>query len=582
MKPLAARSIFASVTSFASFACMTSLAHLAGSLGAICLSPTMLIAQPTRAQEQPAVVAPVPRAGPDNAWWNDAVFYEIFVRSFKDSSSGPNANDGIGDFDGITEKLDYLNNGKNDGSSLGVTGLWLMPIFPSPSYHGYDVTDYQGVHPDYGSMESFKRLLAECHKRNIRVILDLTLNHCSSEHEWFKQASKPDGQTRDWFVWADAAPAKQGGAYGGSPWHKLGGKYYYGIFSKGMPDFNCSNPDVTDALHELSRFWLQDVGVDGFRLDAIRHLIEVDGKQENTPETHEWIKGYRKFIKGAKPEAMTVGEVWDSSANAAKYVGDELDMVFEFALAQATLDSINAGNADTLRKAYAEVAGAYPLNQYGSFLTNHDQTRVMNVLKHDPAKARVAATLLLTGPGVPFIYYGEEIGMTGDKPDELLRTPMQWSDGANAGFSGVKPWQRENKDAGALNVANQLADPGSLLRHYQSLVALRAQHPALSRGSLYPVAVNHPGLYAFLRTQPGAEGALDAVLVVANLSNQEVSEGSLTLGASPLRGEFNLHALLGRAGEEKLVANPQGGFGGVKLVGALGPYSASVIHLRPK
>lgn len=536
------------------------------------------LAQPnTRPDTNPAQAPAAPTS--IDAWWNDAVFYEAFVRSFKDSSRGPTANDGIGDFDGLIEKLDYLNDGKANTNSLGITGLWLMPIFPSPSYHGYDVTDYYSTNPDYGTMESFKRLLNECHKRHIRVILDLTLNHCSNKHPWFVDASSPDSPTRDWFVWTKEAPPRQGGAYGGSPWHKLGDSYYYGIFSGGMPDFNCASPEVTDILKKLSGFWLQDVGIDGFRLDAVRHLIEVGGKQENTPETHAWLRDYRAFLKKAKRDSMTVGEVWDSSANAASYVGDQLDMVFEFQLAGATLEAINKGDGETLRETYAKVAAAYPQNQYGTFLTNHDQTRVMNILKNDPAKAGLAATLLLTGPGVPFIYYGEEIGMTGDKPDEHLRTPMQWSAESNGGFSTHAPWQAANNDISTVNVEAELADTGSLLNHYRALIKLRKQHPALRRGNLFPVTGDNTALYSFLRTQPGVDGNLDAVLVVANLSGQRVTDYALSLAASPLRGDFDTKDLLTGNPGLSLIANQQGGFDNYQPSGSLGPYESFVVDL---
>lgn len=561
---------------------MNAPARLALLAAALC--PHMLFAQP---KPQPAkfpdpapITSPTPREGPSDVWWNDAVFYEIFVRSFKDSASGPNANDGIGDFDGITEKLDYLNNGKNDGSSLGVTGLWLMPIFPSPSYHGYDVTDYRATNPDYGSIDSFKRLVSECHKRGIRVILDLTLNHCSSKHPWFVEASKPGSPTRDWFVWAKEPPAKQGGAYGGSPWHKLGDEYYYGLFSAGMPDFNCTNPAVTQALHDLSAFWLKDVGVDGFRLDAIRHLIEVDGKQENTPETHAWIKDYRKFIKAANPQCMTVGEVWDSSANASKYVGDELDMVFEFQMAGATLEAINKGRARPLQKAYAEVAGAYPLNQYGTFLTNHDQNRVMTELAGDRRKLRLAASLLLTGPGVPFIYYGEEIGMEGAKPDENLRRPMQWTDDEYAGFSAHAPWEAVDENHSTHNVRSEEQCQSSLLKTYQKLIRLRMQHPALRRGSMSLVKGSDPGLYSFLRTHTSGSGELEAMLVVVNLTGKTVRNPALSLPASPLRGRFVSKEILFGDPTNPLAADDQGGFSGYQPADAIQPFDVLVLNLE--
>ena len=236
----------------------------------------------------------------------------------------------MGDLNGLIGKLDYLNDGDPaTASDLGITGIWLMPIMASPSYHGYDVTDYYQVNPEYGINEDFKRLIEEAHQRGIRVIIDLVLNHTSSEHPWFIESQDPDSPKRDWYVWSDEEPQGKG-------WHPgVNGGYYYGYFGEHMPDLNYKNPAVTEEMHKVVRFWLEEMGADGFRLDAVKYLYE-DGKRiEHTPATHEWLKDFNEFYKGIDPQAFTVGEVWDDSGTAAKYVGDELDATFDFGLAEA-------------------------------------------------------------------------------------------------------------------------------------------------------------------------------------------------------------------------------------------------------
>ena len=234
--------------------------------------------------EQP--VTDIPEGIDNILWWEDDVFYEIFVRSFNDSDG-----DGIGDFNGIIEKLDYLNDGDpGTNTDLGVSGLWLMPIHPSTSYHGYDVIDYYAVNPEYGTMEDFNRLLDEAHKRGIRVIIDLVLNHTSVDHPWFRAAQDPMSEYRDWYVWSDTEPS-------GSGWHASDHGYYFGIFWEGMPDLNYEHPPVTEQMHDVARYWLQDIGVDGFRLDAAKHLIEDGMIQTHTDATHEWYKDFRHVYK---------------------------------------------------------------------------------------------------------------------------------------------------------------------------------------------------------------------------------------------------------------------------------------------
>jgi glycosidase len=373
----------------------------------------------------------------DPTWWNHAVFYEIFVRSFYDSNG-----DGIGDFNGITEKLDYLNDGDpNTTTDLGVNAIWLMPIYPSPSYHGYDVTDYMTVNPEYGTLEDFQNLVNEAHKRGIHVIIDFVINHTSDKNSWFVSALDPNSPYHDWYIWSDTNPGYKG-PWGEEVWHPAtNGLFYYGIFTAQMPDLNYRNQTVTDEIEKIAKFWLTDMNVDGLRVDGARHLIEDGQMQANTPETLAWFKDFHELYQSWKPSAMSVGEVWDSSYNATKYIEDKsFDLVFDFDLASAIISGINMGSASAINAHVVAETGIFKNGGMATFLTNHDMDRVMNQLKKDPVKAGHAATVLLTIPGTPFIYYGEEIGMVGQKPDEQIRSPMQWSKELSGGFTKGSPW----------------------------------------------------------------------------------------------------------------------------------------------
>jgi alpha-amylase len=527
---------------------------------------------------RPAAPPPAPtlQASPEaTPWWNDAVFYEVFVRSFADSSRGPLAGDGIGDLQGLIEKLDYLNDGdSNTGTDLGIAGIWLMPIMASPSYHGYDVTDYTMVNPRYGTGEDFKRLIQEAHRRGIRVIIDLVLNHTSSGHPWFQDAATPTSGHRDWYIWSETDPHYPG-PWGETVWHPLGDAWYYGIFGSGMPDLNYRSPAVGEEMLKVTRFWLEEMGADGFRLDGVRHLLEDGQIQENVPETHDWLRSFRKAYKKADPDALTVGEVWTNTSIASKYVGDELDLVFEFDLAQAILKSVNQGARDDLAYAQGVDLESFPPGQYATFLTNHDQNRTMTQLNGDVERAKLAATILLTGPGVPFLYYGEEIGMTGAKPDEKIRTPMQWTPGDNAGFSSHKPWQLVNKDYPEVNVEAQSGDPGSLLNTYRKLIALRNAHPALRRGGLTPVPeTGNRAVHAYMR-----QAAEETILVVVNLDGKPLSDYALGSPESTVSGAPKATELLHGAPVIAPTLDAQGGFHDYQPLSELAPRTGYVIEL---
>ncbi len=485
-------------------------------------------------------------AGPDSTaapqpWWRSAVFYEIFVRSFYDTNG-----DGIGDLNGVTTRLDYLSN-------LGVNAIWLMPVQPSPSYHGYDVTDYYAVNPQYGTMDDLKRLLAEAHKRGMHVIIDLVINHTSSQHPFFLDAAAkgPGSKYYNWYIWSDTNQGRY--------WHALPAdpsRYYFGIFCDCMPDLNYRNPEVTAEADKISAFWIKDVGVDGFRMDAAKHLIEDGTVVENTPETHEWLKGFYKFYKAQNPDAYVVGEVGSADASLVKtYAGAQLDQTFNFELARDFVDSAREGTSVPVNSGLVFAGQAMPDGNYASFLTNHDQDRVMSTLGGNVQEAKLAAFLLLTSPGTPYIYYGEEIGMQGVKPDEDIRRPMQWSADANAGFTTGTPWRAPAEDFKAVNVRAESASADSLLSFYRHLITARKAHRALQVGQLSAVNTGNPALFAAVRTSGG-----ETLLVLVNLSSQPISEFELTGAAAGLnRGSYTATDLLepGRFADLKLGSDGQ-------------------------
>ena len=501
-------------------------------------------------------------------WWNDTVFYEIFVRSFYDSDG-----DGIGDFNGIAAKLDYLNDGDpSTTTDLGVTGLWLMPIHPSPSYHGYDVTDYYDVNPEYGTMDDFKNLLNEAHKRGIRLTIDWVLNHTSNQHPWFEQAKDPNSPYHEWYRWTTESFPGNGWRYGG------GGQYYYALFSEAMPDLNYANPEVIQEMKNVTRFWLEDVGIDGFRLDAAKHIFEDGNVVENTPETHAWYKDLRTFYKSVNPQAMTVGEVWSNSDMVSQYLqGDELDLAFDFDLAKNIVFTAGIQDAEYFSDVLRHDLTVFLRGQFATFTTNHDQDRAMSVLNDDVEAAKNAAFLLLTSPGVPYLYYGEEIGMLGKKPDENIRTPLQWSDEANGGFTMGSPWRALNGDYTTKNIAVQSADPGSLLSMYRSLIQLRNNHAALRVGDYYAIDTGNRVVFASLRASRE-----ETLLVLTNLSSEPVTDYALNLAEGPLTGEYEIAAILYDGEFTSPKITDQGGLENYQPLPEIPPYGRFILQLQPK
>ncbi|MBP7125055.1 DUF3459 domain-containing protein [Myxococcota bacterium] len=458
-------------------------------------------------------------------WYHEAVGYEVFVRSFADSDG-----DGIGDLRGLAGRLDFLNDGDpSTDRDLGVDLLWLMPITRSPSYHGYDVTDYRRVQPEYGTEEDLAALLEAAHARGIRVVMDLVINHSSSTHPWFLAArSSAADPRRDWYVWSPV-PLDWGQPWnpGAGTWHRAGDAWYYGLFWEGMPDLNWRNDGLMAEMTDVARYWLGK-GLDGFRLDAARYLVE-DGPgegQADTPGTHAALRALRAATDTVRRDALLVGEVWTDTATVGTYLDAsgirELPMAFDFDLAGALVEGIRNASASGVRQALCNHLGlpAGPA-ALGTFLTNHDQVRLATAIEHrGDAGRRIAAVLLMTLPGVPWIYYGEEIGQrngTGGG-DEAKRLPMQWSAGPGGGFTTGVPWMAPRDTEASRTVAGQQEDPGSLLSWYRRLIRIRKSHPALARGSAEVLDLDGTAARPLaVRRASGDE----TVLVVASLAARE-------------------------------------------------------------
>ena len=505
-------------------------------------------------------------------WWNDAVFYEIFVRSFYDSNA-----DGVGDLQGIIQKLDYLNDGNpNTDTDLGVTALWLMPIFPSPSYHGYDVTDYRNIDEEYGTMNDFKALITAAHARGIKIVIDFVGNHTSDQHPWFT-ASASNESKRDWYLWNSNKPSYNG-PWGQEVWHERNGSYYYGLFWGGMPDLNYTNQDVTNEIKNTLRFWKEEVGVDGFRIDAVKHWIENGDQQENTAATLAWWRDLYVFRKSLDPGLMMVGEAWTSTQNIAPYSDKRLDYCFEFDLSYALIDGINNQTNSGLKSKMSEIISTYETNQYGTFLTNHDQDRSFYRFGMDERKAKLAARILLSLPGVPYIYYGEEVGMLGQKPDEDIRRPMQWTSSANAGFSSTQPWHPLNNNYANYNVANQQLESESIWSQYQIWIKQRTRNTALRSGNYDFIESNNSRMFSYLRADSESNTAF---AVIHNLSSQNTDDITIRINNSSLtEGTYNLINILNNQNMGSINVISSGAFDTTLSEVTLAAYSSFLLKLE--
>lgn len=510
---------------------------------------------------------------PRTDWRTGAVCYEVFVRSFADSDG-----DGIGDLRGLISRLDYINDGGVSARrDLGARCIWLMPVAESPSYHGYDVTDYYRVERDYGTNEDFKRLVTAAHRRGIRVLVDMVLNHASSEHPYFQAALRDSASPyRAWFRWSRTKPGEKG-PWGQEVWHKspIRDEYYYGVFWSGMPDLRYDHPPVREEAKRIATFWLKEMGVSGFRLDAIPYLVESDGRLAHTTATHDVLREYAAHVRRIAPGAFTIGEVWDSTGAMLPYYPDQLDAHFAFDAADAILRAVRESAAAHIYPAYLRLQRELPAERWAPFLRNHDQRRTMTELGGDVGRARAAATLLLTLPGLPFLYYGEEIGMSGDKPDERLRTPMHWTTAPAAGFTSGRPWQSLHADSATANVDAQDTVSGSLLNVHRQLVHLRAVTPALARGSLVPLRASSDSVAAFVRRH-----ATQSILVIVNLGNRRAGVTiSSEAGALP-PGRYALRPLFGGARTTWVHVDASGRMRASVLVDALEARAGHVLALR--
>jgi alpha-amylase len=522
-----------------------------------------------------ALLAGAPAAAQSQAadWTRGATCYEVFVRSFHDSNG-----DGVGDIPGLIQKLDYINDGDPDSQrDLGASCIWLMPIAESPSYHGYDVVDYYSVDREYGTNDDFKRLMREAHRRGIHVLVDMVLNHSSSEHPHFLEAARdPNSPRRDWYLWSAQHPGVRN-PWGSDNWHRSPHRdeFYFGLFWSGMPDLNVENPEVVAEHKRIATWWLNEMGVDGFRLDAIKHLVEGgQGAQvEHLPGTHVYLRDYAAHITSVKPDAYTVGEVWDSIGAIMPYYPDQLTSHFMFQLSDDVLTAARTGSAANLYRGYLRLQQeGLPPHRYAPFLRNHDQSRTMTVLEGDERKAKLAAALLLTLPGTPFLYYGEEIGIAGDKPDENLRTPMHWT--STGGFTTGTPWRAPQADWATRTVAAQDADPNSLLSLHRRLVHLRKANSALGAGRLIPLTASSDAVAAFVR-RDGDE----AVLVVANLGATPLSGVSISSGADALpAADGPGNNLLGGPDAARLSVGADGRIQGYVPFRTLAPMSVHVLE----
>jgi alpha-amylase len=462
------------------------------------------------------------------AWWQDAVFYEIWPRSFADSNG-----DGHGDFNGIRSKIPYL-------QDLGVDALWLTPIFEAPSYHGYDFTEFYQVEADYGSMADFEALVQDAKAKNIRIILDLVINHISDQHDWFKRSAAGEAPYKDYFIWRDDLPTDGWGpAWDASKtdpkvvWHYNPTRkaYYYAAFGASQPDLNLTHPDVVAEMKKMAKFWL-DKGVAGFRLDAVRYAIENGpGQQADTAQTIAYWQDFSSYVRSIQPDAMLVGEAWADLPVAAKYYADGkgLDAGFdfdfgykvlsllqgdggvkaEFGTMQAAQSGAAPTGAEVLQQNYQQRLDAgVPMGYFSPFITNHDQPRIGWQLKGDQQKAKLAAAMLFASPGSSYLYYGEEIGLTQASDAEHIqrRSPMLWDTSAQAGFTTASKAWVESADLfppqhstdwwtpfltvqlkGGLTVAEQQQQANSLWSLYKVLIQLKKHRPELGVAGSFQV-----------------------------------------------------------------------------------------------
>ncbi len=520
-------------------------------------------------------------------WYQDAVMYEVLVRGFYDSNG-----DGIGDLPGLTAKLDYLN-------WLGVDCIWLLPVFASPLRDGgYDISDFYAVHPDYGTVDDFRELIEAAHARGIRVISDLVMNHTSDLHPWFQEArSSPTSPKRDWYVWSDTNSRYRQARVifvdtetSNWTWDEVAGAYFWHRFFRHQPDLNYDNPEVQEAMLDVIRYWL-GMGLDGLRLDAVPYLFEREGTNcENLPETHQYLKRVRAVVDAEFPDRVLLAEAnqWPRDVRAYYGDGDECQMCFHFPLMPRMFMALRQEQRYPITEILAETPAIPEGCQWGLFLRNHDELtlemvteserdymysefaadprmklnlgirrRLAPLLGNGRRQMELFIALLLSLPGTPILYYGDEIGM-GDnvyvRDRDGVRTPMQWNADRCGGFSRadfaqlyLPPLMDPVYGYQACNVEQQQRSESSLLQWVRRFVRVRQAHPVFGRGDFTVVEVNNPSVFAFVRSSPDEE-----VLCVNNLS-RFAQPASLALPAYSGRSPVEL---VGRVPFPKIGRSP--------------------------
>ena len=493
-------------------------------------------------------------------WWKESVVYQVYPRSFKDTNG-----DGIGDLKGITEKLDYL-------KELGIDVIWLSPVYKSPNDdNGYDISDYEDIMDDFGTMEDMDELLKEGNKRGIKILMDLVVNHTSDEHKWFIESKKSkENAYRDYYVWSDPVngeePNDLTSAFGGSAWQydEESGQYYLHLFSKKQPDLNWENEEVRSKVYDMMNFWI-DKGIGGFRMDVIELIGKIpdDKITSNGPKLHEYIKEMNKKTFGGK-DLLTVGETWGATMETAKQYSNpddsELSMIFQFE--HIMLDQqpdkekwdLKPLDLLDLKKALSRWQTGLEGTGWNSlFWNNHDLPRIVSRWGNDKEyrveSAKMLATLLHGMKGTPYIYQGEELGMTnvrfenldayndieslnmykerkekGYSHEEIMesiyakgrdnaRTPMHWDDSKNAGFTSGEPWIRVNPNYKEINAASQLNDENSIFNYYKKLIKIRKENPVVVHGTYDLILEDNKEIFAYTRTLKNEQ-----LLVICNFT----------------------------------------------------------------
>ena len=546
----------------------------------------------------------------EKKWWKESVVYQIYPRSFKDSNG-----DGIGDINGITSKLDYL-------KELGIDVIWLSPVYKSPNDdNGYDISDYRNIMDEFGTMEDFDKLLNEAHKRNIKILMDLVVNHTSDEHKWFVESRKSrDNKYRDYYIWREGKDGKEpnnwGSIFGGSAWQydENTNMYYLHLFSKKQPDLNWENETVRNEIYDMMKWWL-DKGIDGFRMDVISMISKdqkfPDGKNGDFgpysihgPRVHEFLKEMNKEVL-SKYDIMTVGETAGVTIDEAKkYAGfdsNELNMVFQFEHMDLDNNKDYKWNDEPVKLTkLKEVMGKWQTELEGEawnslFWNNHDQPRVVSRFGNDSdeyreVSAKMLGTCLHMMKGTPYIYQGEELGMTNiyfnsideyndiesiNAYNELVgsgkvskekmmsylryksrdnaRTPMQWSDDENAGFTTGKPWMTINPNYVKINAQNEVSDSNSVFNYYKKLIKLRKENDIIVYGNYKPILEESEEIFAYIRELENKK-LLVLCNFTKNVTSAEIPAGLLNKDAKLLISNYSCEDLDKNSKDIKLKA----------------------------